>query len=353
VEPEHVSPWGVVLLAFGEPEGTDPAGVVDFLERIFLANRRLEPGSGAPRARRLAEARAPALLETYRDIGGSPMSAHTRGHAQSLEAELEARGHAAHVFVGTQFATPTIQDALERCREAGVERLVALPLYPISGPTTTLAALASVRGEIEQMSWSVNTSFIGGWHRHPDYVELRADAVRSLMSGRGLDPNDPGVTLYFSAHGTPISYLEEGSRYEEYVEDSCRSIADAVGMAEYALGYQNHANRGVAWTEPSNEALIGTLDASDVVVVPVSFIHEQSETLDELDLQLRKRVEARGIGFHRVQTPFEHSAMAGVLADLALEALAGREDGLMASCMCQNVEWGFCAASRAHTGAVS
>ena len=338
---------GVVLLAFGEPEGTDPADVVDFLERIFLANRRLEPGSGAKRARRLAEARAPALLETYRGIGGSPMNAQTRGHAQALETELHVRGRAAHVFVGTQFATPTISDALERCRGAGVDRLVALPLYPISGPTTTLAALDSVRGEIERMSWSVDPTYIGGWHRHPDYVELRAAGIRSLMSDRGLDPTDPDVTLYFSAHGTPISYLREGSRYQEYVEDSCLSITDSVGIDDYALGYQNHTNRGVEWTEPSNGALMATIDSRDVVVVPVSFIHEQSETLYELDVELREMAEARGVGFHRVATPFEHPAISGVLADLVLEALDRRDNGLMARCACQGVDQGFCASSRA------
>lgn len=342
-----MSSVGVVLLSFGEPEGTDPADVVDFLERIFLANKRLEPGSGARRARQLAEARAPALLETYRGIGGSPMNAHTRGHARALESELHARGHAAHVFVGTQFATPTISDALARCREAGVDRVVALPLYPISGPTTTLAALDSVRDEVGRMSWPVDATFIGGWHRHPDYVELRVDGIRSLMSDRGLDPDDPGLTLYFSAHGTPISYLREGSRYREYVEDSCRSITRAAGIDAYALGYQNHTNRGVAWTEPSNETLMASIDATDVVVVPVSFIHEQSETLHELDFDLKNMAEARGVAFHRVATPFEHPAMAGVLADLVLEALNRRDDGLMAQCGCQGLDHGLCASSPA------
>ena len=176
---------GVVLLAFGEPEGSDPAGVADFLERIFLANKRLEPNTGAQRARQLAEARAPALLETYRRIGGSPMNAHTRGHARALESELHTRGHPAHVFVGTQFATPTISDALARCRNAGVDRVVALPLYPISGPTTTLAALDSVREEVERMSWPVDATFIGGWHRHPDYDD---EMVRLALIRLWLGP---------------------------------------------------------------------------------------------------------------------------------------------------------------------
>jgi len=321
-----VSRLGVVLLAFGEPEGSDPEDVVDFLEGIFLANRRLEPGSGAHRARQLAEARAPALMEVYHKIGGSPMNAHAHAHGEALESALEALGYDVHVFVGTQFTTPTISDALRRCRESGVEILVALPLYPVSGPTTTVAALDTVREELERLSWPVETAFIGGWHRNAEYVQLRADGIRTLMTERGLDPQDPELCLYFSAHGTPISYLEEGSQYQEHVEESCRLIARAVGVDQYELGYQNHTNRAIEWTEPSNDTLVPTIEAGQIVVVPVSFVHEQSETLDELDLELREVVEKRGMGFHRVATPHDHPDMGSVLADLVLDALGSSTD---------------------------
>jgi ferrochelatase len=318
-----VSRVGVVLLAFGEPEGSDPEGVVDFLEGIFLANRRLEPGSGAQRARQLAEARAPGLMEAYQKIGGSPMNAHAEAHARALESALRTLGHEAHVVVGTQFTTPTIADALGNCRDSGVDRLVALPLYPVSGPTTTVAALETVRDQLQILSWTVDAAFIGGWHRTPRYVALRADGIRSLMTERGLDSQDPAVCLYFSAHGTPVSYLKEGSQYQRHVEESCRLIADTAGFDRYELGYQNHSNRAIDWTEPSNEALMPTIEAEHVCVVPLSFIHEQSETLGELDLELREVVEAMGMGFHRVATPHDHPDMGAVLADLVLDALAG------------------------------
>lgn len=315
-----MSRLGVVLLAFGEPEGSDSEGVVDFLEAIFLANSGLEPGSGAERARQLAEARAPALMEVYEKIGGSPMNAHAHAHGEALQSALERLGHDAHVFVGTQFTTPTISDALQRCRESGVEKLVALPLYPVSGPTTTVAALDTVRKELEELAWPVETAFIGGWHGNVEYVELRAEGIRALMAERCLDPQDSSVCLYFSAHGTPTSYLEEGSQYQEHVEESCRLIADAVGVGRYELGYQNHTNRAIEWTEPSNETLLPTIDAEHLVMVPVSFIHEQSETLDELDVELRDIVENLGMEFHRVATPHDHPNMGSVLAGLVLDA---------------------------------
>ena len=334
---------GVVLLAFGEPEGTDPEGVIDFLEGIFLSNRKLEAGTGRKRARELAEARAPGLMDVYRNIGGSPMNEHAHAHGEALEDELRKRGQLASVFVGTQFTKPSIADALGKCRDAEVDRVVALPLYPICGPTTTLAALNTVHSELDALEWEIDVIPMGGWHRHPDYVELRADDIRSLMSERGLELGGRDTCLYFSAHGTPVSYLQEGSHYQEYVEDSCRLIAQRVGVSSYELGYQNHTNRPVQWTEPSNEALLPTIEGKDVVMVPVSFIHEQSETLDELDIELKEIVEARGMGYHRVRTPHAHPGMRGVLADMVIGAVLDQKTGLLNRCLCQGREKGRCA----------
>ena len=96
----------------------------------------------------------------------------------------------------------------------------------------------------------------------------------------------------YSSHGTPRKYLDEGSRYELYVEDSCKRIAEALGVRNYVIGYQNHTNRpGVKWTEPDIEHVIETIDADTVVVDGVAFMHEQSETLAELDHDLREEGE--------------------------------------------------------------
>ena len=87
---------GVILLNFGEPENPTLDEVTPFLERIFQANAPLEPGkieaSRGARSRELAAARAPALVDAYREIGGSPLNAQAREQASALEQELARRG---------------------------------------------------------------------------------------------------------------------------------------------------------------------------------------------------------------------------------------------------------------------
>ena len=142
----------------------------------------------------------------------------------------------------------------------------------------------------------------------------------------------------FSAHGTPQHYLEEGSRYQRYVEEYCHSQSALLGLDGYELGYQNHENRDIPWTEPDIESLIETLDVERIVVEPVSFMHEQSETLSELDAELREEAEASELEFYRVPVPHDDDRFPGLLADLIEPFLTGIDPGYynLRQCQCRD-----------------
>jgi len=333
---------GVVLLNFGEPERATMEEVVPFLERIFMVNASLEggvtPEQARARSRELAERRAPGLIEEYEMIGGSPLLSQAQAQADGLSAELERRGVAARVYVGMQFTSPSIPDAVARARDDGVNALVGLPVYPLAGPSTTVAALKALEDATRRLGWDVPVHEVTGWHRHPQYLELRADAIRTTLLENGLDLADPGTKLVFSAHGTPVKYLKEGSRYDVYVREHCAALATAVGAPDYVIGYQNHGNRPVEWTQPDIDAVVKEIDAERIVVDPVSFMHEQSETLAELDHELREDAEARGLGFYRVPILHDDARFMSVLADLvqAVTDGAGAGGGIaLQACACR------------------
>ena len=325
----------VVVVNFGEPAEPTLEQVEPFLERIFLQNAGLEPDESAlARARRLARDRAPGLIEEYLSIGGSPLKAQADAQAEALEMELVARGHDARTFSCFQFVEPLVSVGVERARAAGAERLVALPVYPLCGASTTAAAIADVRRALADMEWHPDLRMITGWHHHPHYVGLRTDHVRAYVEERRLDLRDPDTILYFSVHGTPVQYLLAGSRYDRYVDEHCRDVAARLGADRYAVGFQNHTNRRVLWTQPDNEDRIRELAERRLVVVPISFMHEQSETLAELDGGLRGFVEELGKELHRVPVPHDAPRFHGVLADLVEEVLGERREGALSRCRC-------------------
>ncbi|NIP83518.1 MAG: ferrochelatase, partial [Gemmatimonadetes bacterium] len=242
---------GVVFINFGEPDEPAPGKVEPFLERIFLQNAGLEPTESArERGRQLARDRAPGLIEEYRAIGGSPLNAQADRQAAMLQATLRERNWDVTTYSAFQFTEPFVDQCVRRARDDGVEILVALPVYPICGRSTTVAALEDVRRAMDQLDWEPRFVGVSGWHHHPAYVSLRADDIRDYVRGSGLDLEDADTLLYFSVHGTPVKYLDEGNRYDRYVEEQCRDIARLLGAPRYGVGFQNHTNRRIAWTQP-------------------------------------------------------------------------------------------------------
>ena len=332
---------GVIVLNFGEPESPTYDEVVAFLERIFLSNASLEghpsPEAVRRRSRELAEARAPGLIEEYESIGGSPLHRQAKEQAELLQEELRRRGVNASTFCGMQFTEPDIPTAVRAARDAGVDRLVALPIYPLCGRSTTIAALASVRDAVSELEWDVEVVEISGWHRHPDYVPMHGDHTRAFLAERGVELDSPDTRVVFSAHGTPVKYLNDGNRYDRYVYDFCHALAIELGVEAYALGFQNHGNRPIEWTKPDIEDVVRGLGNVDAVVLAVSFMHEQSETLNELDVELRGEAEAAGARFHRVSIPYRDPRFVHLLADLVALQTGGepRTAGVAFSkCLC-------------------
>ncbi|MEO5510418.1 MAG: ferrochelatase, partial [Longimicrobiales bacterium] len=248
---------------------------------------------------------------------------------------------------------PSIDDAVRVALEQGATRIIGLPVYPLCGPTTTVAALAALAAAVEQQSLSAAVWEVSGWHRHPAYIEFRAQLIRETAAHAGISLDDPRVHLVFSAHGTPLKYLREGSRYEEYVVDCCKAVATAAGASTYTIGYQNHSNRPLEWTQPAVDSVIDGIDADHVVVDAVSFMHEQSETLAELDHELREHAEKRSLAFHRVPIDHDAPAFISVLADLVSPFLERNVDVLSTSplqpCQCRCTPGTYCLNAGART----
>ena len=332
---------GVILINFGEPTSPEHGEVVAFLERIFHANASLDgvvdDVARRARSRQLASRRAPGLIEDYRAIGGSPMNEQAEAQARALSVELGRAGRDAKVYCAFQFTGPLVRSVVEGARSDGIDALVAIPVYPLCGPSTNVAAIERVEKALSELAWDVPFYGVTGWHRHPDYLEMRADGIRRLADERGLRLSDPENLLVFSAHGTPLKYVEAGSRYVRYVEEFCAEMGARLAVDDYRIGYQNHSNRGIGWTAPDIEAVIrSAVPARRVIVDPVSFMHEQSETLAELDHELREEAEGVGLEFHRVPVPHADPRFAGILAGLVGAVLAppGEPRHRLAPCRC-------------------
>ncbi|MDG5819800.1 ferrochelatase [Natronococcus sp. A-GB7] len=342
---------GVVLLNFGEPAVPDRGTVLEYLSRIFFDNADLEEADSEEaaweRSRELAERRLPSLMEEYESIGGSPLQEQAGAQAAALEDALTERGHEVELYHAMQFMEPLITDLPATLADDGIDSVIAVPIYPLCGPSTTVSSIDSLESSIEDIDgYEPEFTAITGWHRVPVYNRLRAEGIREFVDEEGVDLQDPDTAFVFSAHGTPKKYLAEGSRYDQYVEEHATAIASLLGIDDYEIGYQNHANRGIEWTEPDTEDVVEGLEgeAERVVVEPMSFMHEQSETLVELDIDLREDAADVGLELHRVPVPHDDPRFATLLADTVEPFLSGFEPSYyqLRQCECRPEPGTYC-----------
>lgn len=211
---------------------------------------------------------------------------------------------------------------------------MVLPLYPqfsISTSGSSLRLLESLFRADPYLSGMKHT-VIPSWYNRPGYVSAMAGLIETALGDSF--PGGPGglrddATVFFSAHGVPESYVREaGDPYKEEVEQCVALIMEELGRRgvpnPHTLAYQSRVGP-VEWLKPYTDATIRELGAQGcpgLLAVPISFVSEHIETLEEIDVEYRELARDAGIpGWGRVPALGTDAAFIGDLADAVLEAL--------------------------------
>lgn len=320
---------GVLLLNLGGPERLED--VRPFLYNLFADPEIIRlpfPWMQRPLAWWISTSRAKKSQENYRLIGGgSPLRRITEEQAQALETTLKQRGCDAAVYIGMRYWHPFTEEAIAQIKRDRPERLVILPLYPqfsISTSGSSFRLLEQIWESDPDLA-PIDYTVIPSWYDRPGYLRAMADLITQALSQFS---NPDQVHVFFSAHGVPVSYVKEaGDPYQQEIEDCTRLIIKTLNRPNpYTLAYQSRVGP-IEWLQPYTEDALQELaeqGVNDLVVVPISFVSEHIETLQEIDMEYREIAEAAGIEhFHRVPALNTHSLFIDDLADLVIEAVAG------------------------------
>jgi ferrochelatase len=131
------------------------------------------------------------------------------------------------------------------------------------------------------------------------------------------------VRVLFSAHGLPEKVIERGDPYQSQVEETASAIAEHLNGADWSVCYQSRVGP-LKWIGPSTDAEIrrAAADGKSIVLYPLSFVSEHSETLVELDIEYRHLAEQAGVPrYIRVPTVGTHPQFIHGLANLVQAAL--------------------------------
>ena len=319
-------PIGLVVMNLGGPSSLDD--VEPFLLRLFGDPdviqlgwlRFLQPLI----ARAIVKGYLPKSRANYQLIGGrSPIREETTAQADAVAAELGRRGLAVKPVVAMAAWHPFADEALAALAAQGIERAVALPLYPHESRTTTGSSLNQLeharnkRGGIE----------IAAIRRYPDaagYLDAVVARIEEAVATLPGELRDTAPVL-FSAHGLPEAYIRRGDPYLDDIRTTVAAVTRRMGLGPRArLCFQSRVGPQ-RWLGPTTEAALDGLAAQGtraVIVVPIAFTGEHIETLQEIDILYKERAQKAGIvHFARARTVGCHPAFIAALADL-VEATA-------------------------------
>jgi ferrochelatase len=318
---------GVLLLNLGGPDRLEDV-------RPFLFNLFADPeiirlpfkGLQKPLAWLISTLRFQKSQQNYLQIGGgSPLRKITEAQAQALAARLREIGQEAKVYIGMRYWHPFTEEAIATIQKDQINRLVILPLYPqfsISTSGSSFRVLEEMWKESPQLR-QVNYTLIPSWYNHPQYLGAMVDLINQELA-QISDPDS--VHIFFSAHGVPQSYVEEaGDPYQREIEECTQLIMQHLNRPNtHTLAYQSRVGP-VEWLKPYTEDALkelGERGIKNILVVPISFVSEHIETLQEIDIEYREIAEEAGIHhFHRVPALNTHPLFIDSLSELVVQSL--------------------------------
>jgi protoporphyrin/coproporphyrin ferrochelatase len=317
---------GVLLLNLGGPEKL--SDVRPFLFNLFSDPEIIRIPIAAlqkPLAWIISTSRAKKSQANYEKIGGgSPLRRITEAQARAIETGLRDRGEDAKVYTGMRYWHPFTADALNEIQRDGIDRLVILPLYPqfsISTSGSSFREIEKIWREDPKLQPNHYTA-IADWYKEPGYLQAMAQLIAAEID---KCPHPDRAHVFFSAHGVPVSYVEEaGDPYQAEIEDCTKLIMQTLGRQnEHSLAYQSKVGP-IEWLQPYTEDAIVRLaeqGVDELVVVPISFVSEHIETLEEIDIEYREIAEEAGIHtFNRVPALDTNPVFIQTLVDLVLKA---------------------------------
>jgi len=301
----------ILLMNMGGPNNLDEVEV--FLSNMFNDKRII----GAPKlirkliAKLIIWKRIDEAKSNYAALGGkSPILAYTHKLISKLEQNLDATVH-----MVMRYTPPYTNDTLKNLKD--VDEIYAIPLYPHYSSTTTLSSMDDLEAGIKQYGLKAKIKTIDSYYRHPDYVAATVDRIKETL-GKD-DPDD--FELVFSAHGLPQKIIDKGDDYQRHIRYNvyyARKALQEAGLKFHNthLAYQSRLGP-LEWIRPYLDDKLKALKKKKVIIYPIAFTIDNSETEFELDVEYREIAEELEFEDYRVaKAPNDHPAFVQCITNL-------------------------------------
>ena len=277
----------LLLLNMGGPNDVEEVEL--FLRNMFADKNILTMN---PYTRKLVATiiinnRLEEVKENYALLGGkSPLPGLTYELISKLEEKIDMP-----IYPAMRYVPPFADEVLKKCQEKGIEELILFPMYPQYSTTTTLSSVEDIELRCKELDYSPKITLIDPYYDDYDYIEASCEKIMEAMEGKETREYD----LLLSAHGLPLSIIQAGDPYQNQVEGNASAIKiylkeRGIEFHNIKLVYQSKVGSS-AWLEPNLVDVLRNPTHRKVIIFPLAFTLDNSETVFELDIEHREIAE--------------------------------------------------------------
>ena len=281
----------------GAPRNLDEVEV--FLKNMFMDKNIITLKSDLLRwfiANMIVFTRKKEAKKNYALLGGvSPLVKHTEDFLVKVKENFSE-----FEVVNIMRYTPSFAiDELKKLQHDRVHELIVIPLYPHYSTTTTKSSLEDLEVAIKELGYTPTLKIIDRFYKNENYNKAIVQKIKDTLGTQ----DSQEIEMIFSAHSLPQKIIDNGDSYQEEVEENVEILtnmleSDGIKFKNIHLAYQSKLGP-VKWLEPSLEDKLKSLENKNVIIYPLSFILDNSETKFELSIEYEEM--AKELGFESYQ----------------------------------------------------
>ena len=284
----------IILFNLGGPDKIE--NVEPFLFNLFNdpAILNLPTFLRYPLAKLISNRRAPVAKKIYEELGGaSPILKLTKEQSDALEKKINQDQEIDEYkcFIVMRCWHPRAEQVIKEVQFFNPEEVILMPLYPQYSAATSGSSIKEWKDVCKKNQYKVKTSTICCYPTDQNFVKAHTKEILKKIK------NLKSFKLIFSAHGLPEKNIKKGDPYQWQVEQSVKKIVEELSIEnlDWILSYQSRVGP-LKWIGPSTEDIIieNSKIGKHIVLVPIAFVSEHSETLVELDIEYKELADANG-----------------------------------------------------------
>ncbi len=284
----------VILFNLGGPDSLE--AVEPFLFNLFNdpAILSLPTILRYPLAKLISKRRAPVAKAIYKEMGGSsPILQQTEMQAKTIEESLKTQKDDYKCFVVMRCWHPRADLVIKQVKKFNPDQIILLPLYPQYSASTSGSSIKEWIEKCKENNVNTETKIICCYPTEDNFILSHVDSIKRKISSKDLFE----TTIIFSAHGLPENKIKKGDPYQWQVEKTVERLVKDLKLKNlnYVLSYQSRVGP-LKWIGPSTDNIILEQSKKNkiIVLVPIAFVSEHSETLVELDIEYKKLAMKNG-----------------------------------------------------------